>query len=163
MSEAPAAARAEQITPSRHEPRAEGPATMRTDQDTTRQQTYEDGLRVRREVLGAAHVDRSLGQVTEFSRPIQELVTEYCWGAVWNRDGLDRRTRSLLNLVTLTALNRGHELGVHVRGAIRNGVTIEEIQESLLQAAIYIGVPAALESFRIAEAKLEEMKAAGEL
>lgn len=136
---------------------------MRTDQDTTRQQTYEDGLRVRREVLGAAHVDRSLGQVTEFSRPIQELVTEYCWGAVWNREGLDRRTRSLLNLVTLTALNRGHELGVHVRGAIRNGVTIEEIQETLLQAAIYIGVPAALESFRIAEAKLEEMKAAGEL
>lgn len=134
-----------------------------TNHETTRQQTYEAGLRVRREVLGAAHVDRSLGQVTEFSRPIQELVTEYCWGAIWDRDGLDRRTRSLLNIVTLTALNRMHELGVHVRGAIRNGVTVEEIQEALLQAAIYIGVPASLESFRVAEAKLEEMKAAGEL
>jgi len=134
-----------------------------TNDETTRQQTYEAGLRVRREVLGTAHVDRSLGQVTEFSRPVQEFVTEYCWGAVWNRDGLDRRTRSLLNIVMLTALNRMHELGVHVRGAIRNGVTIEEIQEALLQAAVYVGVPASLESFRVAEAKLEEMKAAGEL
>lgn len=134
-----------------------------TNDETTRKQTYEAGLDVRREVLGAAHVERSLGQVTEFSRPIQELVTEYCWGAVWGREGLDRRTRSLLNIVTLTALNRMHELGVHVRGAIRNGVTVEEIQETLLQAAVYIGVPASLESFRVAEAKLEEMKAAGEL
>ena len=134
-----------------------------TNDETTRQQTYEAGLRVRREVLGTAHVDRSLGQVTEFSRPVQEFVTEYCWGAVWNRDGLDRRTRSLLNIVMLTALNRMHELGVHVRGAIRNGVTVEEIQEALLQAAVYVGVPASLESFRVAEAKLEEMKAAGEL
>lgn len=131
--------------------------------ETTRQQTYEAGLRVRRDVLGSAHVDRSLGQVTEFSRPIQEFVTEYCWGAVWDRDGIDRRTRSLLNIVMLTALNRMHELGVHVRGAIRNGVTVEEIQEALLQAAVYVGVPASLESFRVAEAKLEEMKAAGEL
>jgi 4-carboxymuconolactone decarboxylase len=130
---------------------------------STRQQTYEDGLRVRRDVLGTAHVDRSLGQVTEFSRPVQEFVTEYCWGAVWNRDGLDRRTRSLLNIVMLTALNRMHELSVHVRGAIRNGVTVEEIQEALLQAAVYVGVPASLESFRVAEAKIEEMKLAGEL
>ncbi|WP_354500166.1 carboxymuconolactone decarboxylase family protein [Mycetocola sp. 2940] len=129
----------------------------------TRQQTYDDGLRVRRDVLGTAHVDRSLGQVSEFSRPVQEFVTEYCWGAVWNRDGLDRRTRSLLNIVMLTALNRMHELSVHVRGAVRNGVTVEEIQEALLQAAVYVGVPASLESFRVAEAKIEEMKAAGEL
>ena len=134
-----------------------------TNDDTTRRQTYEAGLQVRREVLGAAHVDRSLGSVTEFSRPIQELVTEYCWGVVWTDDTLERRTRSLLNLAMLTALNRSHELGVHVRGAIRNGVTVEEIQATLMQAAIYVGVPAALESFRIAEAKLEEMKAAGEL
>ncbi|MET4639250.1 4-carboxymuconolactone decarboxylase [Mycetocola sp. 2940] len=131
--------------------------------DITRQQTYDDGLRVRRDVLGTAHVDRSLGQVSEFSRPVQEFVTEYCWGAVWNRDGLDRRTRSLLNIVMLTALNRMHELSVHVRGAVRNGVTVEEIQEALLQAAVYVGVPASLESFRVAEAKIEEMKAAGEL
>ncbi|GAA2243842.1 carboxymuconolactone decarboxylase family protein [Herbiconiux moechotypicola] len=134
-----------------------------TNSESTRQETYEAGLTVRREVLGAAHVDRSLGQVTEFSRPIQELVTEYCWGATWTREGLDRRTRSLLNLVMLTALNRPHELGVHVRGAVRNGVTVEEIQEALLQTAVYVGVPAALESFRVAEAKLTEMKTAGEL
>ena len=120
--------------------------------------TYEEGLAVRKEVLGAAHVERSLGQVTEFSRPIQELVTEYCWGAVWTREGLDRRSRSLINLAMLTALNRSHELGVHVRGAINNGVTEQEIQEVLMQTAIYVGVPAALESFRVAEQVLNELK-----
>jgi 4-carboxymuconolactone decarboxylase len=126
--------------------------------DQTHQQTYEAGLRVRREVLGEAHVDRSLAQVSEFSRPIQEFVTEYCWGAVWTRDGLDRKTRSLLNIVMLTALNRSHELGVHVRGAITNGATVAEIQEALLQTAVYVGVPAALESFRVAEGVLKEFK-----
>jgi 4-carboxymuconolactone decarboxylase len=120
---------------------------------------FERGLAKRREVLGAAHVDRSLAQVSEFSRPIQELVTEYCWGAVWGRDGLPARTRSLLNLVILTALNRPHELAVHVRGALNNGVTESEIQETLLQAAVYIGVPAALESFRIAERVIDESRA----
>ena len=134
-----------------------------TTNDATRKQTYEAGLEMRKTVLGAAHVERSLGQVTEFSRPIQELVTEYCWGAVWTREGLELRTRSMLNLAMLAALNRGHELGVHVRGAIRNGVTVAEIQAALMQTAIYVGVPAALESFRVAEAKLDEMKAAGEL
>jgi len=132
-------------------------------EDITHHDTYEEGLQVRREVLGADHVERSLGQVTAFSRPIQELVTEYCWGTVWARDGLDRRTRSLLNIVMLSALNRAHELGVHVRGAIRNGVTESEIQEALMQVAIYVGVPASLEAFRIAEAKLDEMRAGGEL
>ena len=122
---------------------------------------FEAGLATRKEVLGAAHVERSLAAVTEFSRPVQELVTEYCWGAVWTREGLDRRTRSLLNLVMLTALNRGHELAVHVRGAITNGVTEAEIQEALLQAAVYVGVPAALESFRIAERALGELRAEG--
>ena len=126
--------------------------------DQTHQQTYEAGLRVRREVLGEAHVDRSLAHVSEFSRPIQEFVTEYCWGAVWTRDGLDRKTRSLLNIVMLTALNRSHELGVHVRGAITNGATVAEIQEALLQTAVYVGVPAALESFRVAEGVLKEFK-----
>jgi len=124
----------------------------------TRATTYEEGLATRKEVLGASHVERSLGQVSEFSRPIQELVTEYCWGAVWTREGLDRRSRSMINLAMLTALNRPHELGVHVRGAINNGVSEQEIQEVLMQTAIYVGVPAALESFRIAEKVLNELK-----
>jgi 4-carboxymuconolactone decarboxylase len=125
--------------------------------DETRRETFDAGLAVRREVLGADHVDRSMGQVTDFSRPIQELVTEYCWGAVWTDDALPRKTRSLLNLAMLTALNRGHELGAHVRGAITNGATVAEIQAVLLQTAIYVGVPAALESFRIAEKVLQEL------
>ncbi|MEQ4304650.1 4-carboxymuconolactone decarboxylase [Plantactinospora sp. B6F1] len=124
----------------------------------THQESYEQGLKVRREVLGADHVDRSLGNVTEFSRPIQEFVTEYCWGGVWSSDGLERKTRSLLNLAMLTALNRSHELGVHVRGAVNNGITEKEIQETLMQAAIYVGVPAALESFRVAERVLKELR-----
>src|SRR5947209_9543721 len=103
--------------------------------------TFEAGLQTRREVLGAEHVDRSLARASEFARPMQELVTEYCWGAVWSRPGLDRRTRSLLNIGMLTALGRSHELSLHVRGALTNGVTPEEIQEALLQAAIYCGVP----------------------
>ena len=118
---------------------------------------YETGLEVRREVLGAAHVDRSISAVTDFGRPIQQLVTEVCWGDIWTRPGLDRRTRSLLNLAMLTALNRMHEMGVHVQGAIRNGCTEEEIQEVLLQAAVYCGAPAALEAFRVAERVLKEM------
>jgi 4-carboxymuconolactone decarboxylase len=126
--------------------------------DATHRESYERGLAVRREVLGDAHVDRSLAQVSEFSRPIQELVTEYCWGEVWSRDGLPRATRSLINIAMLTALNRGHELGVHVRGAINNGVTEAEIQEVLIQTAIYVGVPASLEAFRIAEGVLKEMR-----
>ncbi len=123
----------------------------------THQESFERGLENRRAVLGPDHVDRSLSTVTEFSRPIQELVTEYCWGGVWNRKGLDRKTRSLLNLAMLTALNRQHEFRVHVRGAVNNGATVDEIQEVLLQAAVYAGVPAALESFRIAEAVLKEL------
>jgi 4-carboxymuconolactone decarboxylase len=122
---------------------------------------FEAGLAVRREVLGAEHVDRSLEQVTEFSRPVQEWVTECGWGAVWTRPGLDRRTRSLLNLVMLTALNRMHEFSVHVRGAVTNGCTDDEIKEALLQAALYCGAPAALESFRVAERVLGEVRAHG--
>ena len=120
------------------------------------------GMQIRREVLGSAHVDRSMAAVSDFSRPVQELVTEYCWGEVWGREGLDRRTRSLLNLVMLTALGRNHELGVHVRGAVTNGCSEQEIQEALLQTAIYCGVPAALESFRVAEKVLAELAAADE-
>lgn len=111
---------------------------------------------MRRTVLGAAHIDKSLGEVSDFSRPIQEFVTQYCWGAVWTRGVLPLQTRSLLNLVMLTALNRQHELGVHIRGALRNGVSISEIQEAFIQAAVYVGAPAALESFRVAERVLAE-------
>ncbi|GAA5156055.1 carboxymuconolactone decarboxylase family protein [Amycolatopsis dongchuanensis] len=129
--------------------------------ETMDQARFEAGLATRKEVLGAEHVERSLAKVTDFSRPVQELVTEYCWGEVWTRDGLERRTRSLLNLVMLTALNRMHELAVHVRGAVRNGCTQSEIQEALLQTAIYCGVPAALESFRVAERVLTELAEEG--
>ena len=117
----------------------------------------ERGNQVRREVLGDAHVDRSMKQATDFTRVVQEYVTASCWGDVWSRPGLDRRTRSLLNLGMLTALNRPHEFAVHVRGALRNGCTVEEIQEVLLQTAAYCGAPAALESFRTAERVIQEV------
>lgn len=117
---------------------------------------FEQGLAVRREVLGDEYVDRALAGADEFNRPLQELVTEYCWGAVWTRPGLSRRDRSLLNLAMLTALNRPHEVEAHMRGALRNGCSREEIRETLLHAAIYCGVPAAVDSFRIARAVLAE-------
>ncbi len=119
---------------------------------------YERGRTVRGEVLGAAHVERSLANASEFAKPMQELVTEYCWGGVWSRPGLERRDRSLINLGMLTALNRSHELAVHVRGALTNGCTVSEIQETLLQAAIYCGVPAAMEAFRVAEEAIVEVR-----
>ena len=127
----------------------------------TRKETYELGLEMRRRVLGAEHVDRSLSEVSDFSRPIQELVTEYCWGVVWTRDALPPKTRSLLNLAMLTALNRPHELALHVAGAVRNGATVTEIQETLLHAAPYCGAPAALESFRVAEEVLRGLDLIG--
>lgn len=117
----------------------------------------EEGLRVRREVLGTDHVQRSLDRASDFTRPMQELATEYCWGAIWSRPGLTRRDRSLVNLGMLAALGRSHELAVHVRGAVRNGCTRLEIQETLLQAAVYAGVPAGMEAFRIAEAALDQL------
>lgn len=126
--------------------------------EPTHSDSYERGVAMRRTVLGDKHVDRSLAQVSDFSRPIQEFVTEYCWGVVWNRGGLERKTRSLLNLAMLTALNRSHELGLHVRGAVNNGATVAEIQETLIQAGVYAGVPAALEAFRVAEKVLTEME-----
>lgn len=111
---------------------------------------FEKGLTTRREVLGSEYVDKSIASADAFNRPMQELVTEYCWGEIWNRPGLDRRTRSLLNLGMLTVMNRPHELKLHVRGALTNGVSKEEIAEVFLQAAIYAGVPAAIDSFRVA-------------
>jgi 4-carboxymuconolactone decarboxylase len=117
---------------------------------------YEEGLAVRREVLGAAYVDKALAEADELTQPLQDLVTEYCWGAVWTRPGLPRQTRSLINLAMLTALNRPHEVRLHLRGALRNGCTKEEITEVLLQTAIYCGVPAAIDSFRIAREVFKE-------
>ena len=119
---------------------------------------FEKGLKVRREVLGAEHVDASISQADDFSRPLQELVTEYCWGAVWARPGLDRKTRSMLNLAMLTALNRPHEVKLHLRGAINNGCSKNEIMEILLQAAIYCGVPAAIDSLRTAKEFFREVE-----
>ena len=118
---------------------------------------FEQGLQTRREVLGADYVDRALAQADDFNRPLQEYVTQYCWGDIWNRPGLDRRTRSLLNLAMLTALNRPHELELHIRGALRNGVTREEIREVFLQAGMYCGVPAAVDSFRIARKVFQDV------
>jgi 4-carboxymuconolactone decarboxylase len=111
-------------------------------------ETFDQGLTIRKEVLGAEHVERALAGADDFSRPYQELITEYCWGAVWGRPGLSRKTRSLLNLAMLTALGREEEFKLHVRAAFRNGVTREEICEVLLQTAIYCGVPAANSAFR---------------
>jgi 4-carboxymuconolactone decarboxylase len=118
---------------------------------------FERGLKTRREVLGSEHVDASLKNADDFSLPMQELVTEYCWGDVWNRPGLDRRTRSLLNLAMLTALNRPHELKLHVRGALNNGLSKDEIREVFLQTAIYCGVPAAIDAFRQAREVFKEL------
>jgi 4-carboxymuconolactone decarboxylase len=118
---------------------------------------FDQGLKTRREVLGAEYVDAAIKNADDFNLPMQELVTQYCWGDVWNRPGLDRRSRSLLNLAMITALNRPHELKLHVRGALNNGLTKDEIREVFLQAAIYCGVPAAIDSFRVAREVFKEM------
>jgi 4-carboxymuconolactone decarboxylase len=117
---------------------------------------FKAGMAVRREVLGAAYVDKAIAEADELTQPLQELITEYCWGAVWTRPGLPRKTRSLINLAMLTALNRPHEIRLHLRGALRNGCTKEEIMEVLLQSAIYCGVPAALDSVRVAKEVFKE-------
>ncbi|WP_198083913.1 4-carboxymuconolactone decarboxylase [Variovorax sp. E3] len=118
---------------------------------------FDKGLKTRREVLGAEYVDASIKNADDFNMPMQELVTQYCWGDVWNRPGLDRRTRSFLNLAMITALNRPHELKLHVRGAINNGLSKDEIKEVFLQTAIYCGVPAAIDSFRTAKEVFKDM------
>jgi 4-carboxymuconolactone decarboxylase len=119
-------------------------------------ESFERGLATRREVLGKQYVDDSISKADDFNLPMQELVTEYCWDRVWNRPGLERKTRSMINIAMLTALNRPHELKLHIKGAIRNGVSRDEIREILLQTAIYCGVPAAIDSFRIAREALAE-------
>jgi 4-carboxymuconolactone decarboxylase len=110
---------------------------------------YEEGMRVRREVLGDEHVDAAQGATTPDTAPFQDLITRYAWGEIWARPGLDRRTRSAITLMALVALNRDHELAMHIRGALRNGLTREEIGEVFLQGAIYCGVPAANRAFAI--------------
>ena len=120
---------------------------------------YDRGLSIRKAVLGSEYVDRAIAGADSFTRPLQELVTEYCWGAVWGREGLGRRDRSLINLAMISSLNRPQELKLHVKGAIRNGVKREEVMETLLQVAIYAGVPAAVDSFRVAREALAELDA----
>ena len=121
------------------------------------QELFDQGLAMRRQVLGKEYVDESIKNATDFNIDMQELVTQYCWGDVWNRPGLERKTRSYLNLAMIAALNRPHELKLHVRGAINNGLTKDEIKEVFLQVAIYCGVPAAIDSFRIASEVFKEM------
>jgi 4-carboxymuconolactone decarboxylase len=119
-------------------------------------ETYERGLAIRKSVLGAEYVDKAIAAADDFNRPLQELVTEYCWGAVWGREGLEKKTRSIINLAMISALNRPHELKMHVKGALRNGLTRDEIREVLLQVGIYCGVPAAVDSFRVAKEAFAE-------
>lgn len=119
-------------------------------------ENFEKGLKTRREVLGAEYVDKSIAAADDFNKPMQELVTEYCWNEIWNRPGLDRKTRSIINLAMLTALNRPHELKLHVLGALNNGLSKDEIKEVFLQTAIYCGVPAAIDSFRNAKEVFKE-------
>ena len=120
---------------------------------------FEQGLALRKQVLGADYVERSIANADDFSRPMQELSTEYCWGTIWTRPGLSLRDRSLLNLGMISALNRPHELKLHIRGALRNGLSREEIREVLLQVAVYCGVPAGMASFNLAREVFAELGA----
>ncbi len=117
---------------------------------------FDRGLEIREDVLGEEYVEQSLEEADEFTQPLQQLVTEFCWGSVWSRSGLSRKQRSLINIAMLTALNRPHELTLHLRGALNNGCTKEEIREVLLQTAIYCGVPAAIDSFQVARDFFEQ-------
>ena len=117
---------------------------------------FEKGLKIRKEVLGSEYVEKSLANADDFTSPMQRLVSEYCWGAVWGREELPKKTRSMLNIAMLAVLNRPNEFKLHIRGALRNGVTKEEIREILLQVAIYAGVPAAIDSFKNAKEILEK-------
>jgi 4-carboxymuconolactone decarboxylase len=124
-------------------------------------QTYERGLEIRKSVLGKEFVENAIKSADEFNGPLQDLVTEYCWGAVWGREELSKKTRSLLNLAMISALNRPHELKVHIAGALRNGVTREEIREVFLQVAIYCGVPASVDAFRTAREVFNQIDQTG--
>ena len=114
-------------------------------------ESKQSGVEIRRQVMGDAFVDRALGNATEFTQPLQDFVNEHAWGGVWNREGLSLKTRSLITLAALTALKCPQELKGHVRGALNNGCTVEEIREALLHCAVYAGVPAAIDAFRAAQ------------
>jgi 4-carboxymuconolactone decarboxylase len=129
--------------------------------DDSRKALREKGLKIRREVLGSKYVDNALNNATDFNRPLQDLLNEFCWGGAWGREGLTRKERSMINLAMLTALGRTHEVETHVRGALNNGLTQQQIAEVLLQTAIYCGVPAAVDSFRAATRVIAEETAAG--
>jgi 4-carboxymuconolactone decarboxylase len=122
---------------------------------------FDKGLEIRKSVLGKEFVEKSIANATDFNRPMQELTTEYCWGWCWGREDLPKKTRSMLNIAMLSILNRNHELKIHVKGAIRNGVTRDEIREVLLQVAIYGGIPAGVDSFRLAAEALAELDKEG--
>ena len=122
---------------------------------------FDQGLEIRKSVLGKEYVEKSIAAADEFNMPLQEMVTEYCWGAVWGREELPKKTRSMLNIAMLAVLNRPHELRLHVQGALRNGVTKDEIREILLQVAPYCGFPAAIDSFRVATEALSELESEG--
>jgi 4-carboxymuconolactone decarboxylase len=124
--------------------------------EETRSELREKGLKIRREVLGAKYVDAALNNATDFNRPLQDLLNEFCWGGAWGRGVLTRKERSMINLAMLTALGRTHEVETHVRGALNNGLTKEQISEILLHTAIYCGVPAAVDSFRAANKVIAE-------
>jgi len=117
---------------------------------------HDAGLQVRKEIMDTERIDKVMANVTDFDKPFQDMVNEYCWGAIWTRPGLSRKVRSLINIAMLTALNRPNEVKLHVEGAIKNGCTEEEIREVLLQTVVYCGVPAGLESFKIAKEVLKK-------
>lgn len=123
------------------------------------QELFDKGMAMRRRVAGDKAIDQAMKNADDFSMPMQELVTEYCWGAVWTRPGLDLRSRSILNIGMLAALNRPDELAGHIRGALNNGVTKEEVRECLLQVAVYVGMPAGLGAFKAAKQVFAELEA----
>ena len=125
------------------------------------QQRYDAGMKVRKEVLGAEYVDKAMQNADDFNREFQDMVTEYCWGSTWGNDRLSKQQRSILNLGMLAALGRSHEFGLHFKGAIKNGVSLDELKEVLHQIAVYCGIPAGVESFRVARQILAELEAEG--
>lgn len=129
---------------------------MSTDKTKTLEQLFEEGLQTRRDVLGADYVDGSLQRANDFMMNFQKMTTEWCWGYAWNREGLDKKTRSMLNLAMLTAMKCPGELRLHLKGALNNGVTVDEIREILLHATVYAGIPAGLEAFKVAAEVLKE-------
>ena len=126
------------------------------------QERYDEGLRIRKEVLGADYVERALNSADDFNQDFQDIVTEYCWGGTWGRGVLSKQQRSILNLCMLAALGKSQEFKLHFRGAINTGLSLEELKEVLIQIAVYCGIPAGVESFRLAREVLADMKEAGE-